>query len=475
MTIPLMAFAQNPVGSLKGAFEAAKQSKKPLLVIRYEQRMVDYPNTYQNETWDSRLEALLNEAQNKQALSDGFVVYRLNTDTLNAEELQFQDQFMLYYTPNFIVFSSEGELIHFYNPIPALLTNDKIDVLGELRDTLKAKATEAQVRHALQGKFDQKTISTKDLLQLITLRTNAHLKSKDAFNELAVRKAPISEELLEPILSQDFKTTDPMVRYILDNFKPKNLDWAYYKTALVESLFENAKMNKDKAEFENVLRLKGDYSSQAIEMASEAYPENPFLDEERHKEYLSEQLISEKFDFYASIADTVNVKKYGNYYAAFVLTDYEKRKKAVVDAEMAVGDYMSNSFILSGDAKKDSVVLAIRATYEKNREMKIIQMEKYFDAENARILNNIAWTYYELITQKADLEKALVWSHKSIELDENAYYQDSYAHLFFKLGDIDKAIEHETKALEQAKTRGHTKYIQDFEAALKRFKQSGKD
>ncbi len=469
--ISSLVFAQNPAGALESAFKAAKQSNKPLLVIRYEQLMVDYHNSYQNETDDSRLYAILNEAPNKQALANDYVVYWLNVDSLNSEEAQFQAQFLLYYTPNFIVFSSEGDLIHFYNPI--VMPDDKIEVLGGLRDTLKAKEPDLQIRRSLQEKFDKKAITTPELLELVSRRTNAHLKSKEAFNELAVRKAEIPEELMEPILSQGFKTTDPLVGYILGDFKPKDVNWAYYKTYLVESVFENAKANKDKVEFENVLRLKGDYSSQAIEMASEAYPGTPIIDEGNSNRYLNEQLLSEKFDFYASISDTLNVKKYGNNYAEHVLNDYEKRKKEIVDNEMAIGEYMSNSLALSGDAKKDSVVLVIKAAYEKNKQLKRERAAQYFDKENASILNHISWAFYKDIAEKADLEKALAWSQKCTELEENAAYLDTYAHLLFKLGYIEKAIEYESKALElAAKIKGNDKYVKEFEAEINRFKKS---
>ncbi len=471
----ILAFAQESKSTLDEAFKAAKQTGKPLLVIRYDQQMISYPKTYHDETSDSRLDAILNKEPNKQAMADEIVVYRLRADSLNTSDAQFQDQFLLDYTPNFILFSSEGEFVHFYNPIPSDLSAGDVDVLGGLRDTLKTKEAELQLRSSLQGKFDTKAIATPELVQLVTMRTNAHLKSRDALNELALRKVEIPESLLQPLLSQGLKTTDPIVQYILENFKPKNLDWAFYKTYLIESLFENAKAKKDKTEFENVLLLKGDYSTQAINMASEAYPDYPMFDGENRKEYLDEQLLSEKFDFYASISDTVNVRKYGLQYANYILHDYEERKQAVVDDQIEMSDYMTNSFVLTGDAKQDSVVLAIRAAYEKNKEFRRKKEEQNFDSENARILNHISWTFFEVITEKPDLEKALGWSQKSVELEDNLYYLDTYAHLLFKLGFVDKAIEQETKALEKLKSYWNTQLIQKFESELNRFKQSGKD
>jgi hypothetical protein len=79
-------------------------------------------------------------------------------------------------------------------------------------------------------------------------------------------------------------------------------------------------------------------------------------------------------------------------------------------------------------------------------------------------LNEHAWHFYELSDRKRDLEKALIWSKRSIEwFDElnkgkkhpmtlgNPAYLDTYAHLMYKLGHKEEAIEWQTKAVEAGK------------------------
>ncbi|KAA0992393.1 thioredoxin family protein [Dyadobacter aurulentus] len=82
-------------------------------------------------------------------------------------------------------------------------------------------------------------------------------------------------------------------------------------------------------------------------------------------------------------------------------------------------------------------------------------------------LNNRAWHFYQLASRKEDLEKALEWSKLAMEWSEalllnenntsingNPSYVDTYAHLLYKLGRKNEAIEWQTKALERQKRTG---------------------
>lgn len=81
-------------------------------------------------------------------------------------------------------------------------------------------------------------------------------------------------------------------------------------------------------------------------------------------------------------------------------------------------------------------------------------------------LNNHAWNFYQFNNNPRDLELALMWSKKSMEWHEdlrrdkshlplgNPAYIDTYAHLLYKLGRKDEAIEWQTKAVEAQKVSG---------------------
>ena len=69
-------------------------------------------------------------------------------------------------------------------------------------------------------------------------------------------------------------------------------------------------------------------------------------------------------------------------------------------------------------------------------------------------LNNLAWGYYETITDPKALNQALTWSAKSLEYDRAGMYLDTYAHLLSKLGRKDEAIKTQQEAIAKEKAAG---------------------
>jgi thioredoxin-related protein len=80
-------------------------------------------------------------------------------------------------------------------------------------------------------------------------------------------------------------------------------------------------------------------------------------------------------------------------------------------------------------------------------------LEKY-PTKNANMLNQYAWTFYEHNDDKMQLEKALSWSLKSIEINDNYAFNDTAAALYFKLGNKSKAKEFAEKAIKKAELSG---------------------
>lgn len=92
-------------------------------------------------------------------------------------------------------------------------------------------------------------------------------------------------------------------------------------------------------------------------------------------------------------------------------------------------------------------------------------VEKYFnqaigntsniaESEDWSELNEAAWKAYEKETDKGKLEQALGWAKKSIEIEENFYNTDTYAHLAHKLGKKEDALKWAEKAIQLGKAAG---------------------
>lgn len=69
-------------------------------------------------------------------------------------------------------------------------------------------------------------------------------------------------------------------------------------------------------------------------------------------------------------------------------------------------------------------------------------------------LNDVAWGFYENVTNKEHLQKAVEWGLASVELNENYFNTDTVASLYFKLGDKAKAKEYAKRAIALGKEKG---------------------
>ena len=84
-------------------------------------------------------------------------------------------------------------------------------------------------------------------------------------------------------------------------------------------------------------------------------------------------------------------------------------------------------------------------------------------------LNAFAWNYFMMVDDPADLNRAIKWAERSVELIRNAPHLDAYAQLLGKVGRTDEAIVAEKATIEIAKSKGaptanYEKTLAEFEA-----------
>jgi thiol-disulfide isomerase/thioredoxin len=96
-----------------------------------------------------------------------------------------------------------------------------------------------------------------------------------------------------------------------------------------------------------------------------------------------------------------------------------------------------------------------------------IYFEKHCD--NANMLNQIAWQYFETETDKAKLKTALSWADKSVSLGKNWYNLDTKANLLNKLGKKKEALAAAEEAVKLAKAGGEDP--SETEALIKTLKK----
>jgi thioredoxin-related protein len=89
-------------------------------------------------------------------------------------------------------------------------------------------------------------------------------------------------------------------------------------------------------------------------------------------------------------------------------------------------------------------------TYEKTT----IELYKDPSASSSEELNSIAWNFFENVTNKASLAKAVTWAQESVKKSENYANTDTLANLYNKIGDNKNARLWAEKSIELAKKSG---------------------
>lgn len=147
-------------------------------------------------------------------------------------------------------------------------------------------------------------------------------------------------------------------------------------------------------------------------------------------------------------AETVNEEKYAAMTAKVKSFDFAGRDKILSEQEMR--------YLLAKD-DQEAYLAALRTHIPK------------YSWNDAEELNNRAWKFYERSDKKAELELALSWSKRSLELSDDCYKNDTYAALCQKLNRKKEAMTHAQKALDQAKKAGEN--LTDYEARIAEIKK----
>jgi hypothetical protein len=124
---------------------------------------------------------------------------------------------------------------------------------------------------------------------------------------------------------------------------------------------------------------------------------------------------------------------------------YQKLRKEVINLNMPFSEKLAlgSDMTLYAATKQWDAYAKVSATY----------IAAYADSDWL-LLNNVAWTFYEHIDDSANLDKAIAWSKKSLELNANYYSTDTYAALLYKRGKKSEAESAAKQAIALAEKEG---------------------
>lgn len=104
--------------------------------------------------------------------------------------------------------------------------------------------------------------------------------------------------------------------------------------------------------------------------------------------------------------------------------------------------------------KKAQASRALRDKDFAKYEKLTLELNQDTSALSSEELNSLAWNFFENVSNKASLEKALVWAQESVKKDENFANTDTLANLYNKVGDKKNAKLWAEKSIELAKKTG---------------------
>lgn len=89
-------------------------------------------------------------------------------------------------------------------------------------------------------------------------------------------------------------------------------------------------------------------------------------------------------------------------------------------------------------------------TYEKLT----LELYKDYSSMSSEELNSLAWDFFENVSSKTSLEKAVAWAQESVKKNENYANTDTLANLYNKIGDKKNAKIWAEKSVQLAKSTG---------------------
>jgi thiol-disulfide isomerase/thioredoxin len=408
--IAMSSFAQGIVfeqGTWKQVLEKAKQTNKPIFVDVY-------------TTWCGPCKKMSKEifplAEVGAMYNASFVCYQIDAE--KGEGIDFAKKYEVKAYPTYLFIRPDGTL--FSRALGSMPAKDFINVAtAALADLTDPKPIE---------EWDKEYTTRKN-------ETAFLLGYMDKRSKLGKSNDQLFDEYLRLIPEEELTSDIVVKKYINDGQQMKVNSFAY------ENLLKNRKKYFAKlfgytdlylmAGVVNTMREAAKLKDeQLLEKAIKAYDQLPGNSLQKQKDEIY-------MEYYQR---TGNTNKYLKYATGFCNNYLMKISKDSIDKKDQLTLRLIENQIKSGAlAKIDSVQLAQLRQYSAHAER-----DKISEA-----LNNVAWKFFETISDKKALNDALSWSKRSLEIyPENPMWMDTYANLLYKLGKNEEAVALEEEALE---------------------------
>jgi len=355
------------------------------------------------------------------AYNKNFICYKIDAE--KGEGIEIAKTYQVRSYPTYLFVKANGSLI--MKKIGSMPSQNFIGLSATVLDELNNPKPLTDWEKEYEGK---KT-DTAFLLAYMNKRKN-----------LGKTNSAIFEQYLKLIPSDD-RVSDAIIDLYKSESRNLKISSIAYQNLEVNALYLYPKLgqyipNMMSSAVDNSLReaieSKDDQLFKEVIRAHKKLPKTPNK-KPQEELYMTYYKRTQKIDQYVNIASTYCDKKYMQITPDSIakldlatFTDFENNSKKMMAAMM--------------DSTRFAEYTAYMAHVKRN--------------EYSQGLNGIAWDFFENVTNKKDLEKALVWSKRSLEINpENHAGMDTYANLLYKLGRTKEAIAAEKEALDLAQAQ----------------------
>jgi thiol-disulfide isomerase/thioredoxin len=418
-------------GTWKEVLEKAKQTNKPIFIDVY-------------TSWCGPCKKMSKEifplAEVGKVFNANFVCFQLDAE--KGEGIRIAKKYEVTSYPTYLFIKADGTL--FSRSLGSMEAKNFIEV----SKTAIADMNDPKPLSEWEKEYVVKKNDTTFMLGYIHKRVKLGKPNTEIFNEylaLLPNDQRASSEIIDIYQKESRNTTINSLAFknLQDNktlFFTKSGGYVYI---LMNSAIDNS--------FREACKSKNEQLLQQVVDANDKLPKTP-LSKQKEVFYMNYYNKTNDLDKYISNATS---------YCDGSLMTITSDSIAKMDKKVLQLFETTQSKALKG--KIDSTQLA-----ELSDNMAHVSRNQYSQA-----LNEVAWGFFEKVTETKSLENALGWSKRSLEIyPDNHTYLDTYANLLYKLGQKEKAIIKETEALNLAKSAKSD--IKGYEETLKKMNSGEK-
>lgn len=425
---------------LAQAFEKAKSTQKDLLVYVVDPECRKHPDRCIGQ---HQIDSLLQNPEFAKAINQNFLAYELSSTSQRVDDKNLLSSIKYLYSPMFYFYSPNQERF------AAFLLYGKIfaqPVIPQILDTVAKYRAIIPQRKAINQKIAKGQGTIEEIKYLMGINYKLGIVDPTLYDHYLLQNGEVEDELMEEIGECEcIEMESPFFQTLL---KAKGFSEIFFLRGMIHQQINTATSKKDSLRFERALG----YLSQLNANTEDGTGGIAYITP--NKAERAEGELGARFNFAVATQNAKNIGFYAAQRIDLLQKTFKQRKR----------DFISESaWAAEGEEELNP---GLPKTSKTEREAR---NNDDFNKGEAGLYNEIAWTIFEDVQDKAILKKALSWAKTALTWDRSPELLDTYANLSFVLGKKTEAVKYQKEAIELLK-HGYQQYkMPEYQKTLEKF------